>query len=371
MPIYLDNNATTPLDPRVLEKVVENLRGDFGNPSSAHSFGQKARQEIQQARRTIASFLGVKPQEIIFNSGGTEGVNTVIRGIPKGHIITSSAEHACVFSAVQEAEKQGSAVTYLSPGAHGAVTAEVVKAALRPDTSLIALMAVNNETGVKTDIEAIAAIAEEAKVPFLVDGVAWLGKELFTLPHGVSAMAFSGHKLHAPKGGGFLVLRSRLRLTPLLFGGGQEYGKRCGTENVPGIIGMAEAIRLLQQELPAATDHMRRLRDRMEQQLLQKIPGALVNGEGPRICNTTNISFAGVDGESLLMALDQAGVAVSHGSACSTGALEPSRILVNMGLPVERARSAMRFSVSRFTTEAEIDAAVAIIVHEVSRLTHH
>lgn len=366
--IYLDSNATTFLDPRVLEVMMKASESLFGNPSSAHSIGQKVRQQLNQARRQIAQYLGVRPQELLFNSCGTEGVNTVLRGMsrrsPKGHIVTSTAEHACVYATVKELEAAGHPVTYLSPGLWGAVSPEAVQAALRPDTALIALMAVNNETGVKTDMEGIAGIAHEARVPLFVDGVALLGKESFAIPAGVSAMAFSGHKLHAPKGVGLLVLRASWKIPPLLTGGGQEYGKRGGTENVAGILALAEAIRLLHTELSTATQRMRLLRDKLENGL-GRIEDTQVNGKGPRVGNTLNISFAHIEGESLLIALDQAGVCVSHGSACSTGALEPSRILLGMGISEDRARSAMRFSLSRFTTEEEIDRAIQIVTKQV------
>lgn len=369
--IYLDSNATTFLDPRVLEVMVTALESLFGNPSSAYGIGQKARQQLNQARRDVAQHLGVRPQEVLFNSCGTEGVNTALRGMsqrfPKGHIVTSTAEHACVYATVKELEGAGHPVTYLSPGLWGAVSPEAVQAALRPDTALIALMAVNNETGVKTDMEGIAAIAHQAGVPLLVDGVALLGKESFAIPAGVSAMAFSGHKLHAPKGVGILVLRTSWKIPPLLTGGGQEYGKRGGTENIAGILALAESIRLLDTELLPATQRMRRLRDRL-QTGLGRIEDTQVNGEGPRVGNTLNMSFANIEGESLLIALDQAGVCVSHGSACSTGAFEPSRILIGMGISEDRARSAMRFSLSRFTTEEEIDRAIQIVSEQVHRL---
>jgi cysteine desulfurase len=237
--VYLDNNATTALDPRVLRVMVDALENLFGNPSSAHTFGQIARQKINEARRAIALSLGVRPQEVIFTSGGTEGVNCVLKGFcqknPQAHIISSMAEHACVYATLRELERDGHQVSFLSPGLHGAVTPEAVKSAIQPHTGLICLMAVNNETGVKTDISAIAAIAHEAKIPFFVDAVAWLGKETVVVPQGVSALCFSGHKIHASKGIGFLVLRAGFIMPPLLIGGGQEFGKRGGTENVAGI----------------------------------------------------------------------------------------------------------------------------------------
>jgi cysteine desulfurase len=229
-------------------------------------------------------------------------------------------------------------------------------------------MSVNNETGVKTDIDAIAAILHERRIPFVVDGVAQLGKELFSISTGVSAICFSGHKLHAPKGIGMAIVKGSFKFTPLLLGGGQESNRRGGTENVAGIVGLAEAIRLLKEELPLASTRMLQLRDRLEQGLIQRLSDVTVNGQGPRICNTSNLCFRGVEGESLMMNLDLAGVAASHGSACASGALEPSRVLLNMGLTVEQAASSIRFSLSRMTCEEEIDQALEIIVGVVTRL---
>ncbi len=370
--IYFDNNASTPIDPRVLEAVVRDLTESMGNPSSIHELGKLSRQKLNASRQTIATVLGVKPQEIVFTSGGTEGANFVLRGLfslqNSGHIITSDVEHSAVYDTVKYLERQGCTATYLNAGLAGGVTPEAVKKALQSKTRLISLMAVNNETGVKTDIDAIAAIAKEARIPFIVDGVAWLGKELFVIPEGVSAMFFSGHKFHAPKGVGFAIVRSNLKLEPLLLGGAQESGRRAGTENLSAIIGLAEAVRLLKQELPAATDRMKNMRDSFERGIMEKISGVKVNGRGPRICNTSNLCFLGVEGETLLTTLDMAGIAVSHGSACASGALEPSRVLLNMGLPRDEAAASLRFSFSRYTTQEEIDICIETVVSLVNRL---
>lgn len=370
--IYLDNNATTFLDPRVKETVVYHLEATQGNPSSIHSYGQEARRILSQSRRQIADYLGVKSNEIIFTSSGTEALNMILRGVfdrhPQGHLITSSAEHACVYATAKTMESEGCTVSFLAPGLWGAVTPEAVQKAITPATRLIALMAVNNETGVKTDIQRIAALAQEAKIPFLVDGVGLMGKEVFEIPAGVSAMCFSGHKFHAPKGIGFAYLCSTLRIDPLIIGGEQEFAKRGGTENLPGIAGLAAAISLLQSELPQASNKMLRLRDKLEQELSQRLKGVSVNGLGPRVVNTVNLSFEGIEGETLLAMLDMEGVAVSHGSACASGALEPSRILLNMGMPRVKAATAIRISLSRFTTEDDIDAAIGIISRLVTKL---
>ena len=370
--IYLDNNATTPIDPRVLAVLEEDLRVNYGNPSSIHSIGQESRKRLAQAKHSLASFFQIKPTELVFTSSGTEAINMVIRGLfqtnSHGHILTSSVEHSAVYATVKAMEELGVDATFLAPGLWGAITPESVRAAIRPDTRLIALMAVNNETGVKTDIESIAAIAQETRIPFLVDGVALLGKEFFTIPAGVSAMCFSGHKLHAPKGVGFAILRKNLNLSQLITGGNQENGHRGGTENVSGIVALAKAIELLHAELPEASKRMQRLRDHLESQLLAKLSDVVVNGQGPRVVNTTDLSFARVEGETLLTALDMEGVAASHGSACASGALEPSRILLNMGISREMARSSIRFSLSRFTTEQEIEECISIVVRLVNKL---
>lgn len=367
--IYLDNNATTLRDPRVIAVMSHYLQEGGGNPSSIHFWGRAAKAALSKARRTIADYLKVKPAEIYFTSSGTEGANMLLRGlVKKGHILTSNVEHACVFATVKAMEQDGFPATYLSPGLMGAVTPQAVQEALRSDTRLISLMAVNNETGVKTDIAAIAEIAKERRIPFVVDGVAWLGKESLTIPEGVSAMFFSGHKLHCPPGIGFVYVRSTMPLQPLLMGGEQESGKRGGTENLLGIVGLEEAVRLLNTELPAATACMQRLRDRLEDGLMRELEGVQINGTGPRICNTSNLSFAKVEGETLLTQLDLQGIAASHGSACASGALEPSRILRNMGLPAAIAASSIRFSLSRMTTEQEIDRCIDVTKQLVRKL---
>jgi cysteine desulfurase len=369
--IYLDYNATTPLDNRVLNVVVKQLQDEVGNPSSVHYHGQQSRNVLETSRKVIADFLKVMPQEVIFTSGGTEGAFLLLHGIMEressGHIITSNAEHSCIYQNVKQLEERGYEATFLPASRWGAVKPEDVKAAITPQTKLITLMAVNNETGVKTDIESIAAIAQQAGIPFVVDGVALLGKERITLPAGVSAAFFSGHKIHAPKGIGFYFCRQKVKLLPMVVGGSQEFNKRAGTENLAGIVGLAEAIKLLSESQPSFTEKMVKLRDRLENGLLS-LGDVVINGEGPRVVNTTNLSFLGMDGETLLLSFDREGLSVSHGSACSSGALEPSRILLNMGIPLQQARSAIRFSVGRSTTEAEIDEAINIVTHVVTKL---
>lgn len=369
--IYLDNNATTAVDPEIIDEITLAFQTLIGNPSSVHFYGQQAKARLQKARDEIAKTLSkeISSREIIFTSGATEALNLVIRGLDEehGHVISSDVEHSAVYATLQQL-KNPSYVTFLKAGLYGAVTLDAVKQAYRHDTKMIVLMAVNNETGVKTDIAAIAAFAKEKGIHFVVDGVALLGKEPFEIPGGVSAICFSGHKFHAPKGVGFCMIRRHLKLKPYMTGGEQEFGLRGGTENLIGIIGMQAAIRILNQKLEHSSKEMQRLRDKFEISLQTQLPNVSVNGLGIRVVNTTNLCFKGIEGELLLAHLDREGVAVSLGSACASGALEPSRVLLNMGLPVEDAVSSIRFSLSRMTTEDEIDRAIEIIVRVVNRL---
>lgn len=370
--IYLDNNGTTGVDPRVLEAMLPELSSIPSNPSSIHYFGQEAKNRLQKSRETIGAFFNVNPHEILFTSGGTEAINLLLRGFfskeISGHAITSNVEHSCVYNTMKDLQEKGLDVSYLPAGLLGAVEPEQIKKAICPNTRFIVLNAVNNETGIKHDLDAVAQIALEAGIPLIVDGVAWLGKELFTLHPGISGICFSGHKFHGPKGIGFAIIRPSLKLFPFITGGKQEYSLRAGTENLPGIVGLAKAIELLKLELPEATHRMAMLRDLLEAGLMQKSNPVVVNGMGKRICNTCNLSFPNDNGEDLLIALDMAGIAVSHGSACSSGALEPSRTLVSMGLPPPIARSAIRFSLSRNTTLDEIYRTIEIVSEIVHTL---
>jgi cysteine desulfurase len=361
--IYLDNNSTTSIDPRVYEVMTECLQGDkFGNPSSVHCYGRQAKQALVTSRRTIAEYIGVKTSEVIFCSGGTEALNMVIKGMFRGgHVISTGLEHSAVYNVLKRLPN--AEVEYLEVGEHGAVTVDQVKKAIRDDTTMICLSAVNTETGVRTDIEAIAR--EVGDITFIVDGVGLLGRAPVNIPDGVSAMCFSGHKFHAPKGVGFAFVRSNKQMTPLLLGGGHEYGKRSGTENIPGVVALAEAVKVLS---PDVFDEILSLRQRLEEGILSRVQSAVVNGSGPRISNTVNISFLETEGESLVMNLDMAGVAVSHGSACTSGMLEPSRVLLSMGLAPERAQAAVRFSVSRMNTEEEIDQAIDVLCRVIEQM---
>jgi len=369
--IYLDNNASTALDPRVLQKMVECLSTSVGNPSSIHSYGQASRAQLVQARHTVAAFLKAKPEEIVFTSGGTEGINMLIRGMlgkKNGHVISSNVEHACIFNTLVSLENEGTPLTWLKAGLFGSITPQQVQQAIRNDTRLLVLTAVNSETGVKIDLPAIAAIAAKAQIPLIVDGVAWLGKEPLTIPLGVTALCFSAHKIHGPKGVGFVWIKKGTSFIPLLTGGPQENSKRGGTENLAGIVGLAQAIHLLSEEAPQSHLRMQILRDRLEKGIQSSLAGVSLNGLGVRAPNVSNLSFEGVEGETLIALLDRQGIAVSHGSACASGALEPSRILTSMGIDTKLAASAIRFSLSRYTTEAEIEATIEIVRHLVLQL---
>lgn len=362
--IYLDHNATTPIDPRVQKAIIEEFSKGPDNPSSMHFYGQEAKKSLIKARQTVAQFLAVKPSEIFFTGGGTESMNLLIQGFlppPPCHIIGSNLDHPCILETLKELEKLGYSVTYLSPGLYGAPKPEEIKAAIGANTQLIALTAVNSETGVKLDIDSAASIAKKAGIPLILDGVALLGKERFKIPEGVIGMGFSAHKIHGPLGVGFIFSRSGWKPRPLFFGGGQESGIRPGTENLPGIIGLAKAVSILEEEIDNGARHMASLKERFESKLREKIPSLSINGSGPRICNTSNICFPNIDAESLLIHLDMQGIAASHASACSAGMLETSRVLLNMGIPRKEAASSLRFSFSRMNSVEEIDEAVQII----------
>lgn len=361
--IYLDNNATTQLDPEVVALMQKEILKHGANPSSVHALGREAKAKVTAARRQIASCFACLPQEVLFHSGATEGLNTLILGSLKSgdHVILSAVEHPAVEAPISYLEKLGVEATRLPVGLKGCVSPDDLEKACRENTALIVIQAVNSETGVIHDLEALSHIALRQGIPFVVDGVAALGKLPFKWFKGISACCFSGHKIHAPPGIGFTLCRPTFRFTSLIFGGGQEYGKRSGSENVIGIAALGKAVESAMGNLEEAMLKMGVLRDYFEAELLEAFPNIQVNGQGKRVCNTSNLCFSGVDGETLLMKLDGMGVAASLGSACSAGALEPSRTLLQMGLSQEEALSSLRFSLSRFTTRDEIDRAIQIL----------
>ena len=313
--VYLDNNATTELDPNVFKAMLEDLSGPPANPSSVHYFGQKARGLLTRSRQIAASFFNVRPEEVLFTSGGTEAVHFMIRSLPKkGHLITTAIEHSCVYKTVQSLESEGWDVDYLPCGLWGAPTPEQIEQAIRPDTRAFIFSISNGETGVKIDLDAIAKLAEKRQIPLLLDAVSFIGKEPLSIPEGISALAIAGHKFHGPKGVGALIAKSPFKAKPIFLGGSQEFNKRAGTENLAGILGLAEALAIVKERQYAIFDQLLDLRSHLEVELLRHVPDVFINGEGPRISNTLNAAFLGVEGESLLMHLDLAGIAVSHGS---------------------------------------------------------
>ncbi len=373
MRIYLDNNATTPVLPDVLEAMRPYFGERFGNASSIHHHGQQTRAAVEHARDSVASLLGCRPSEIVFTSGGTEADNLAIAGLASAgdHIITSSIEHHAVLHACRHLEETGCEVTYLPVDGRSLVDPEDVRRALRPNTKLISIMMANNETGVLQPVEEIGKIAAEADVYFHTDAVQAAGKVPIDVTQiGCTALSISGHKIHAPQGVGALYVRKGTHLQPLFYGGRHERSRRAGTENVPGIVALGKAAELVIQGFERGDDKkMSALRDRFQQGILAQVEDAGVNGDGaPRVPNTTNIYFDHIEGESMVIALDLKGLAVSSGSACSSGATEPSHVLMAMGLQSGRAHASIRVSLGKQNTAEDIDLAVALVPEIVARL---
>jgi cysteine desulfurase len=375
MSIYLDHNSTTPVDPRVLAAMLPYLAENFGNANSIHSSGQRARAAVDAARQSVAELLGAKASEIVFTCGGTEADNLAIFGIvnpcdqPRKHVVTTAIEHHAVLNTVQALEKQGVDVTYVPVNREGLVDPDDIREAIRPETVLISVMLANNEIGTIQPIAEIGRIAAEEDIYFHCDAVQAAGKMRVDVKElGVDLLSISGHKLYAPKGVGALFVRTGTELGPMFFGGHHERDRRPGTENVPGIVGLGKAVELAMQNLDADVVRLAALRDRFENALLA-LPGVRVNGNvRERAPNTSNLSFEAAGGEALVIALDLQGVMCSSGAACSSGAVEPSHVLTAMGLTPEQARSSLRFSLGRPTTEHEIDEAIRIIPPVVERL---
>ncbi len=371
--VYLDNNATTPVLPEVFEAMRPYFSERFGNASSIHHHGQETRAAVEGARDSVAALLGCRASEIVFTSGGTESDNLAIAGLtaPGDHAITSSVEHHAVLHAVKHLEKIGREITCLPVDGRGLVDPDDVQRALRPNTKLISIMMANNETGVLQPFEEIGRIAAEADVLFHTDAVQAAAKIPIDVARvGCDALSISGHKIHAPQGIGALYVRKATRLQPLFHGGRHERSRRAGTENVPGIVGLGKAAELAVQGFERRDDQkLAALRDRLQQGILSQIDEAGVNGDGAvRTPNTTNIYFDHIDGEPLVIALDLKGLAVSSGAACSSGAIEPSHVLTAMGLRPDRARASVRFSLSKQTTQEDIDFALALVPETVARL---
>jgi len=376
--IYLDHNATTAVDPAVLDAMLPYFSSDFGNASSIHTFGQRARAAVETAREQVAALLNARPQEIVFTSGGTESDNHAVFGVaqallpvrPGTHIIATTIEHEAVLNTCQFLEKQGVALTYLPVNRDGLINVDDLRHALRPETVLITVMHANNELGTIQPLAEIGRVAAEADVYFHSDAVQSAGK----IPVDVKALqldllSISGHKFYAPKGIGALFIKSGTRLRQLLYGGHHQRGFRPGTENVAGIVGLGKAAELARLSLEKDAARISRLRDTLEQSILSRVPDSRVNSvNAPRTPNTTNILFPGLEGEALVIALDLKGLACSTGAACSSGAVEPSHVLTAIGLSASEARASIRFSLGRHTTESEISAALEIVPAAVAHL---
>src|SRR5215470_7968329 len=374
--IYLDYNATTPVEPAVLDAMLPYFSAEFGNAASIHTVGQRARAAVETARDQVAILLGARSQETVFTSGGTESDNHAIFGIIRAtpgatkHVITSNIEHEAVLNTCQALEKEGVAVTYLPVNREGVITVDQVEEALRPHTALITVMHANNELGAVQPLAEIGKLAAQRDIYFHTDAVQSAGKiPLDVKSLGVDLLSISGHKLYAPKGIGALYIRGGTRLQQLLYGGHHQRGFRPGTENVPGIIGLGKAVELARLSLEADAARVGALRDRLEQGLAATIPDAQANAAAAlRTPNTSNLTFPGIEGEALVIALDLKGISVSTGAACSSGAVEPSHVLTAMGLSAEDARASIRFSLGRHTTVAEINYALDSVPAAVSQL---
>jgi len=372
--IYLDYNATAPLRTEALAALQRVATECGANASSAHADGRRAKEALDAARETLAGAIGARPREIIFTSGGTESDNLAVKGVAMarggGHIVTSAIEHPAVRESCSALERRGFAVTRVAPAPDGRVPADDVARAIRPDTILVSVMWVNNETGVIQPIEEIAAAARERGVLFHTDAVQACGRLPIDLGRtGVDLLSISAHKFGGPKGAGALFVRGGVRIEPLIDGGGQEWNARSGTRDVAGAAAMAEAARLSCGELAAEMPRQAALRDRLEREVLSRVARVSVNGgAAPRVANTSNLRIDGVDGEALLAALDAQGIAASSASACAASHAEPSHVLMAMGLTRRQAEDSMRFSLGRLTTDAHIDALIAALPALVERI---
>jgi len=372
--VYLDHNASTPVHPEVLAEMLPYFSEIFGNPSSVHAFGRAAREAVDRARERIAAFLGVAAEEIVFTSGGTESDNLAVKGLAlargRGHVITSQIEHHAVLRTCQALEAQGFAVTYLPVDQYGIVDPDDVRRAIRPDTVAISIMHANSEVGTIEPVGAIGAIAREHGVPFHVDAVQTFGKIPLD-PHAlhIDLLSFSGHKIYGPKGVAGLYVRKGTRMVSVQHGGDHERRRRAGTENVPGIVGLAKAVEIRARDMHAEAERLRGLRDRLWEGIRTRVPDVRLNGHPTeRLPGTANLAFRHVESESIVLGLDLKGIAVSAGSACTSGHVEPSHVLVAMGVPLDWAMGAVRFSLGRSTAAEDIDYVVECLEPLVRRL---
>jgi cysteine desulfurase len=375
--IYCDHNATTPVHPAVLEAMAAALRDDFGNPSSVHYFGQRAKAALDQARQAVAGLIGADPSEIVFTSGGTESDNFAIRGAAEAlepgrrrRLIATTIEHEAVLNTLKALARRGAPTTLLPVDQTGIVSPDALRAALTDDTAIVSVMHANNEIGTVQPVAELAGLARERGVLVHTDAVQSAGKiPVDVKALGVDLLSLSAHKFYGPKGVGALWIRRGVRLLPVLTGGKHERNRRAGTENVAGIVGLGVAATLAAAKMDEEARRVSALRDRLEEGILRVVSGTAINGvRSPRVPNTTNISFDRIEAESLLIALDLEGVAVSTGSACSSGTLEPSHVLKAMGFPPHRTQNSIRFSLGTATTEADVDRIVAILPAIVEKL---
>ncbi|MCW5980583.1 MAG: cysteine desulfurase [Bryobacteraceae bacterium] len=372
---YFDHNATTPVSPDVLDAHSRALCEVYGNASSIHYFGQEAKRRLESARWQVADLLRCDPKEVVFVSGGTEADNLAILGTlrrsaaDRRHVVTTRIEHPAVLSACAQLESEGVEVTYVDVSASGVVDPDDVRRAIRPCTALISVMHVNNEIGTIQPVEEIFRAASEAGIMFHSDGVQAAGRIPMEEPPPADLYAISGHKFYAPKGAGALYVRRGVQVAPILYGGRQERELRPGTLNVPGAVALGEAAEWARRNAAEEAVRLGALRDRLERRILARVSGAGINGQGaPRVANTTNIYFDGINAEALLIALDLRGFAVSTGSACSSGAVEPSHVLTAIGLSKERARASVRFSLGRSNTADQVDDLVEAVVEAAAHL---
>jgi cysteine desulfurase len=371
--VYLDNNATTPVLPEVFDAMRPFYLEQFGNASSIHHYGQHARGAVERARASVAELLNARPAEIVFTSGGTEADNLGIFGLVQrgDHVITSTIEHSAVMNSCKRLEQMGCEATFVAVNGRGEIDPEEVRKALRPNTRLISIMMANNETGVIQPVEEIGKIALEADVFFHTDAVQAAGKVPIDVKKiACDALSISGHKIHAPQGTGALFIKKGTLIQPQIYGGSHERQRRAGTENLPGIVGIGKAAELSKLWLESGgAAEMTAMRDRLQDSILAAMDDVGVNGLGaPRVPNTTNLWFDHIEGEALVIALDLKGLAVSSGAACSSGAIEPSHVLLAMGLPHQRARASIRLSLGKQTTQEDVDFAIKIIPETVGRL---